>query len=92
LLPKHKARELINALPLRDRLIAMIAAFCAMRPGEIFGLQRSSFRGDYFYVQGTAWCGTMQPGKAKTKGSKTFRGDSGRDSAVVERLAGNIRQ
>jgi integrase len=69
-LPKDKARELINALPLRDRLIAMIAAFCAMRPGEIFGLQLSSFRGDHFYVQGTAWCGTMHPGKAKTKGSK----------------------
>ena len=70
-LPKDKARELINALPLRDRLIAMIAAFCAMRPGEIFGLQLSSFRSDHFLVQGTAWCGTLRPGKAKTKGSKT---------------------
>lgn len=69
-LPKDEARALLNALPLKDRLIAMIASFCAMRPGEIFGLQRSSFRGDHFFVQGTAWCGTLQPGKAKTRGSK----------------------
>jgi len=69
-LAKDKARELLNALPLRERLIAMIASFCAMRAGEIFGLQRSSFRGDHFFVQGTAWRGTMQPGRAKTKGSK----------------------
>lgn len=69
-LPKDQARELLTALPLRDRLIAMIASFCAMRPGEIFGLQRDSFRGDHFFVQGTAWRGTMQPGKAKTRGSK----------------------
>ncbi len=69
-LPKDKARELLTALPLRDQLIAMIASFCAMRPGEIFGLQCGSFRGDHFFVQGTAWRGTMQPGKAKTKASK----------------------
>jgi integrase len=68
-LPKDDARKLIDALPFRDRLICMIAAFCAMRPGEIFGLQRSSFQGDHFQIQGTAWAGTLRPGKAKTKGS-----------------------
>jgi integrase len=50
--------------------MAMIAAFCAMRPGEIFGLRWSSFRGDLFHIEGTAWRGTLRPGKAKTKGSK----------------------
>ncbi len=48
----------------------MIAAFCAMRPGKILVGSSRSFRGDHFYVQGTAWCGTMHPGKAKTKGSE----------------------
>ena len=70
-LPKEDARKLIGALPIRDRLICMIASFCALRPGEIFGLQRSSFRGDHFQIQGTAWRGTLRPGKAKTKGSLT---------------------
>jgi integrase len=69
-LPKSQARLLIESLTLRDRLIAMIAAFCAMRPGEIFGLQWSSWRGENFHVEGTAWRGTLRPGKAKTKGSK----------------------
>ena len=31
-LPKVDARALLTSLPIRDRLIAMIAAFCAMRP------------------------------------------------------------
>jgi len=69
-LPKPQARLLIESLTLRDRLIAMTAAFCAMRPGEIFGLQWSSWRGDNFHVEGTAWRGTLRPGKAKTRGSK----------------------
>jgi integrase len=69
-LPKADSRRLIDSLPLRDRLIAMIAAFCAMRPGEIFGLRWSSWRGDHFHIEGTAWRGTLRPGKAKTRGSK----------------------
>ena len=69
-LPKVDARALLTSLPIRDRLIAMIAAFCAMRPGEIFGLRWSSWRGDHFHIEGTAWRGTLRPGKAKTKGSK----------------------
>lgn len=69
-LPKPQARALIEALELRDRLITMIAAFCAMRPGEIFALQWSSWRGENFHIEGTAWRGTLRPGKAKTKGSK----------------------
>jgi len=69
-LPKEQANELINALPFRDRLMVMIAAFCAMRPGEIFGLRWSSWRNDYFQIEGTAWRGQLRPGKAKTKGSK----------------------
>jgi len=68
-LPKDDARKLIDALPFRDRVICMIGAFCAMRPGEIFGLQRSSYRGDHFQIQGTAYAGTLRPGKAKNKGS-----------------------
>jgi integrase len=43
-LPKWQARQILETLPFRDRLIAMIAAFCAMRPGEIFGLRWSSWR------------------------------------------------
>lgn len=70
-LPKDQARALLEALPFRDRLMAMIAAFCAMRPGEIFGLRWSSFRGDHLQIEGTAWRGVLRPGKAKTKGSKT---------------------
>jgi len=70
-LPKDQARALLEALPFRDRLMAMIAAFCAMRPGEIFGLRWSSWRGDHLQIEGTAWRGVLRPGKAKTKGSKT---------------------
>ena len=44
----------------RDRVMCMIAAFCAMRPGEIFGLRWSSWRGDSFQIEGTAWRGTSQ--------------------------------
>jgi integrase len=69
-LPKADAHLLLDSLALRDRLMAMIAAFCAMRPGEIFGLRWSSWRGDHFHVEGTAWRGTLRPGKAKTRGSK----------------------
>jgi integrase len=69
-LPKDQARALLEALPFRDRLMAMIAAFCAMRPGEIFGLRWSSWRGDHLQIEGTAWRGVLRPGKAKTKGSK----------------------
>jgi integrase len=69
-LPKDQARQLLDALGFRDRLIAMIAAFCAMRPGEIFGLTWSSWRGDHFQIESTAWRGRFRLGKAKTKGSK----------------------
>jgi integrase len=69
-LQKADSRFLLDSLPFRDRLIAMIAAFCAMRPGEIFGLRWSSWREDHFHIEGTAWRGTLRPGKAKTKGSK----------------------
>lgn len=69
-LPKWQARLLLDSLPFRDRLMAMIAAFCAMRPGEIFGLTWSSWREDHFQIEGTAWRGTLRPGKAKTEGSK----------------------
>ncbi|MGB9071857.1 MAG: hypothetical protein WCC22_04245 [Terriglobales bacterium] len=56
-LPKADSRLLIDSLPFRDRLIAMIAAFCAMRPGEIFGLRWSSWRGDHISHRGDglAW-------------------------------------
>jgi integrase len=69
-LPKADARALLEALVFRDRVMCMIAAFCAMRPGEIFGLRWSSWRGDSFQIEGTAWRGTLRHGKAKTKGSK----------------------
>ena len=69
-LPKADAHLLLDSLPFRDRLMAMIAAFCAMRPGEIFGLRWSSWREDHFHIEGTAWRGVLRPGKAKTKGSK----------------------
>ena len=69
-LPKLHAHMLLDSLPFRDRLMAMIAAFCAMRPGEIFGLRWSSWRKDHFQIEGTAWRGTLRPGKAKTRGSK----------------------
>jgi len=56
---------------LADRThIVMIAAFCALRPGEIFGLLWSSWKGDHFQIEGTAWRGTLRHGKAKTRGSK----------------------
>lgn len=71
-LQKVDARRLLEALPFRDRLISGIAAFCAMRPGEIFGLCWSSWRGADFHVQGTAWRGRLRMGKAKTKGSKAL--------------------
>jgi integrase len=69
-LPPDQARALLEALPFRDRMMAMVAAFCAMRPGEIFGLRWSSWRGDRLLIQGTAWRGVLREGKAKNKGSK----------------------
>ncbi len=69
-LAKADAHLLLDSLPFRDRLMAMIAAFCAMRPGEIFGLRWSSWRQDHFQIEGTAWRGKLRPGKAKTRGSK----------------------
>jgi integrase len=69
-LTKVDAHLLIESLPFRDRLIVAIGAFCAMRPGEIFGLRWSSWRGAHFQIEGTAWRGTLRLGKAKTKGSK----------------------
>jgi integrase len=70
ILPKEQARRLIASMEFRDRIMVMIAAFCAMRPGEIFGLRWSSWHGDHFQIEGTAWRGTLRPGKAKTKQSK----------------------
>jgi integrase len=70
-LAKAQARQLLEALPFRDWLMVAIAAFCAMRPGEIFGLRWSSWRGDHFQIEGTAWRGTLRPGRAKTKRSKS---------------------
>jgi integrase len=69
-LAKEHVRKLISLLPFRDRLILMVAAFCAMRPGEIFGLRWSSWRGHHFQIEETVWRGLMRPGKAKTKQSK----------------------
>ena len=69
-LPKDQARLLLDSLPFRDRLIAMIVAFCAMRPGEIFGLCWSSWRGDHLQIESTAWRGLFRRGKAKTTSSK----------------------
>jgi integrase len=69
-LPKLHAHMLLDSLPFRDRLMAMIAAFCATRPGEIFGLRWSTWREDHFQIEGTAWRGTLRLGKAKTRGSK----------------------
>jgi integrase len=69
-LPKDQARLLLDSLGDRDRLIAMIAAFCALRPGEIFGLCWSSWRGDHFQIESTAWRGQFRLGKAKTTSSK----------------------
>ncbi len=69
-LPKEQARTLIQSLQFRDRLVMMIAAFCAMPPGEIFGLHWSSWRGDHFHIEGTAWRGVLRPGKATTRHSK----------------------
>lgn len=68
-LPKTDARVLLEALGARDRLIMMIGAFCAMRPGEIFGLKWSSWQGDSFLIEGTAWRGQLKT-TAKTRQSK----------------------
>ena len=69
-LPKVQARQLLEALPFRDRLMVAIADFCGMRPGEIFGLRWSSWRADPFQIEGTAWRRTLRPGRTKTKRSK----------------------
>lgn len=69
-LGKEEARDLLQSLEFRDRIILAIAAFCAMRPGEIFGLRWSSWHRDHFQIEGTAWRGTLRPGKAKTQQSK----------------------
>lgn len=69
-LPKIQARQLLDTLPFRDRLMAMVAAFCAMRPGEIFGLRWSSWRRDHIQIEGTAWRGMLRHRKAKTRCSK----------------------
>jgi integrase len=48
----------------------VIAAFCALRPSEIFGFRWSSWRESHFQIEGTAWRGSLRVGKAKTKSSK----------------------
>jgi integrase len=70
-LPKEHARKLIESLAFRDRLMVMIAAFCAMRPGEIFGLRWSSWRGDHFQIEGTAWARDTQTWQSQNKAEQS---------------------
>jgi integrase len=69
-LPKELVRLLLDSLPFRDRLVTMIAAFCAMRPGEIFGLRWSSWRRDHFFVEGRHGVALYGPAKQKPGAAK----------------------
>ena len=43
---KEEVEHYINALDLRERVIALLAIFAGMRPGEILALQRRHVSGD----------------------------------------------
>jgi integrase len=68
-------REQILALlgavvDLRDLCLLSIGIFCGPRASEVFGLQWKSWTGEALLPQGTAYNGTLYPGRLKTKTSK----------------------
>jgi integrase len=69
-LSETETRRVFDALQGRDKLIAMIAGLCALRPSEIFGLRWSSWQGGSLLIDSTAWRGQFREGVTKTKGSK----------------------
>jgi len=54
----------------RDRLLLLIATFCAMRTSEVLGLTWTSYQGDSLLIENIAWEGKLYEGKAKTKKSR----------------------
>ena len=64
----EQLRLLLGALSECDRLIVLVAAIAALRPGELFALRRSSFRGDHFQISETVYRGKIRP-VAKTDAS-----------------------
>jgi integrase len=56
----------------RDSAILHVAAFCAMRPAEIFGLRWPSFYGDHFVIRDSAWRGKLLSDQAKIDERRVF--------------------
>ena len=64
-------RKLLSAMvDPRDRLLLLIATFCAMRTSEVLGLTWASYQGDSLLIQNIAWEGKLYEGKTKTKKSR----------------------
>jgi integrase len=53
-----------------DRLLLLVATFCAMRTSEVLGLTWGSYQGDSLLIQNIAWEGKLYEGKTKTKKSR----------------------
>jgi integrase len=70
-MPKEQLAALIHAIqdPMDQCLIA-IAAFCALRASEVFGLTWGSWEGDSLRVHSTAWHSNFYADNAKTKASR----------------------
>ena len=43
-----------------DRVVALIAATCALQPGELFALRWQSFREDHLQVSETVYAGRLR--------------------------------
>jgi integrase len=55
---------------LHDLCLLAIGIFCGTRASEAFGLQWKSWTGESLELHGTAWDGTLYPGRLKTKASR----------------------
>ena len=53
-----------------DRLLLLVATFCAVRTSEVLGLTWRSYEGDSFAIHNIAWEGKFYEGKTKTKKSR----------------------
>jgi integrase len=61
-------RSLLTVSRARDRLVVMLGSLCAMRPGEIFGLDCSAYAGDNLFILRRVYRG--QIGFPKTEASR----------------------
>lgn len=69
-LTKEQLRTVLSRLEGRDRLIVMLAAFMALRGGEVFALQWGDYDGDKIHVMRRVYRGKLD--EPKTEASNAF--------------------